>query len=201
MAKSDYLLCVHRKSCRESEYDFQCIAAQARKVRPSRIVARRISSVRKDNDLEWLNQSEIEGVKDFTEKHIVTPFKNFKYVSIVILDYDLSNIKKMSSRTKLIMKLSNQQASHSCVDIVEYEVGKDGILSPIHAQPSSKINGTLVNSNEVPPPKIVNSFDHIEFPVDLNDSASINNDNSTSFNHLEVPAGLKDPSILTDFDL
>ncbi|CAH1970972.1 unnamed protein product [Acanthoscelides obtectus] len=82
----------------------------------------------------------------------------------------------MSSRTKLIMKLSNQQASHSCVDIVEYEVGKDGILSPIHAQPS-------------------------KFPADSNDSASINNDNSTSFNHLEVPTGLKDASISTDFDL
>ncbi|CAH1980252.1 unnamed protein product [Acanthoscelides obtectus] len=106
----------------------------------------------------------------------------------------------MSSRTKLIMKLSNQQASHSCVDIVEYEVEKDGILSPIHAQPSSKINETLVNSNEVPAPKISTSFDHIEFPVDLNDSASINNDNSTSFNHLEVPTGLNDASISIDFD-
>ncbi|XP_031335495.1 uncharacterized protein LOC116165313 [Photinus pyralis] len=110
----------------------------------------------------------------------------------------------MSSRTKRIMDLANQQASSSCVEMVEYVVEKDGILSPIHARPSSKINEPLVNSVKVVPPMIQTSFDQIEFPadepVDLNDAASMYHDNLTSFDHLELPTDLNDACISTDCD-
>lgn len=85
----------------------------------------------------------------------------------------------MSFRTKLIMDLATQQASHSCVDIVEYVVGKDGTLSPVYAQPSSRINESILNSIEVPPPNdatIKTASDHLDFPIDLNDAISMNNE-------------------------
>lgn len=65
------------------------------------------------------------------------------------------------------------------MDIVEYVTGKDGTLSPVYAQPSSRMNKILLNSTEVPPPNdgnIKTAYDHLDFPIDLNDAISMHNE-------------------------
>lgn len=80
---------------------------------------------------------------------------------------------RMSSRTKLIMDMVKQQASNSSVDIVEFVVGEDGILSTIGTELSTGINQTPPKNNiEILSPNILTSLDGLEYPIDLNDAVN-----------------------------
>lgn len=100
----------------------------------------------------------------------------------------------MSDRTKFIMDLVVQQASHSRIDIVEYVVGEAGTLTPIYTHPCNSINETLLNNNiEASLTNSLASFDQLELPVDLNDDVSMDNDIiSTSFVHSNLPTDVND---------